>query len=35
MAVAGETVDYINESWRHFLSPRAILRALGDEGDSQ
>ncbi len=34
-AMSAAAVDYINENWRRFRSPRALYRALRKEGDKQ
>ena len=33
--MSAAAVDYINENWRRFRSPRALYRALRKEGDKQ
>jgi transposase-like protein len=34
-SMSAAAVDYINENWRRFRSPRAFYRALCEEGDKQ
>src|SRR5262249_1819263 len=34
-AISAAAVDYINENWRRFRSPRALYRALREESDKQ